>query len=149
MNGCSLQWQVQELPLRIIAIEAVTIAPVDAEGRLTEEVLWLEVDAVIINHGMLGEFGPIADWGLEMGKWNIPVDDRMATNFPGIFVAGDTAGYSKKLHLIAGAFTDAALAVNGAKLYMDPKASTTAYVSSHNAKFNEQNKALRIIEENV
>jgi thioredoxin reductase len=131
------------------AIEAVTIARVDAEGRLTEETKRLEVDTVIINHGLLGEFGPIVDWGLEMGKWDIPVDERMATNLPGIFVAGDTANYSRKLHLIAGAFTDAALAVNGAKLYMEPEASTMAYVSSHNARFNEKNEALRITGEDV
>lgn len=131
------------------AIEAVTIARVDAEGRLTEETERLEVDTVIINHGLLGEFGPIVDWGLEMGQWDIPVDERMATNLPGIFVAGDTANYPSKLHLIAGAFTDAALAVNGAKLYLDPKASSMAYVSSHNARFNEKNKAFRIKEVDV
>ena len=131
------------------AIEAVTIARVDTEGRLTEETQRLEVDAVIINHGLVGEFGPIVDWGLEMGKWDIPVDNRMETNLPGVFVAGDTANYSSKLHLIAGAFTDAALAVNGAKMYMDPKALRMAHVSSHNARFDEKNKALRVTEEKL
>ncbi len=129
------------------AIEAVTVAKVDTEGCLTGETQRLEVDAVIINHGMLDGFGPIVDWGMDMSQYDIPVDERMATNVPGIFVAGDTAKYATKLHLIAGAFTDAALAVNGAKRYIEPEAATMAYVSSHNAKFNEKNKALRIAEE--
>ncbi|MFC3800513.1 hypothetical protein [Cohnella sp. GCM10012308] len=37
----------------------------------------------------------------------------------------------------------AAVAVNGAKLYLEPDAQSMAYVSSHNAKFNEKNKALK------
>ncbi|MHA6481893.1 hypothetical protein ACX1C1_08305 [Paenibacillus sp. strain BS8-2] len=36
----------------------------------------------------------------------------------------------------------AALAVHGAKLHMEPQASSAAYVSSHNGAFNEKNKAL-------
>jgi len=46
--------------------------------------------------------------------------------------------------LIAGAFADAALAVNSAKLYMDPEASKAAYASSHNDRFKGKNKALGI-----
>ncbi|MGL4390441.1 MAG: hypothetical protein ACRCTN_06025 [Carnobacterium maltaromaticum] len=47
-----------------------------------------------------------------------------------------------KLHLIAGAFQDAANAVNQAKLYLDPTAHSHAAVSSHNDKFTDQNKVL-------
>jgi thioredoxin reductase (NADPH) len=122
-------------------IEAVTIARVNAEGGLTEETERVEVDAVIINHGHPGDFGPIVNWGLEMDL-TIRVNDRLATNLPGIFAAGDTTNYAGKLRLIAGAFNDAAVAVNGAKLYLDPTAPSMAYVSSHNGKFNELNKAL-------
>lgn len=124
------------------AIEAVTIARADANGELTEDTQRLEVDAVIVNHGQLSDFGPIVDWGLDMGQWSIAVDEKMGTNLPGIFAAGDTASFPNKLYLIAGAFNDAAIAVNGAKLYLEPKAPSMAYVSSHNAKFNERNKAL-------
>ncbi len=38
-----------------------------------------------------------------------------AVESAGIFVAGDTADYVTKVRLIAGAFTDAVLAVNNAK----------------------------------
>ncbi|MFF2886984.1 NAD(P)/FAD-dependent oxidoreductase [Paenibacillus sp. NPDC057967] len=131
------------------AIEAVSIARMNAEGVLMEETEQLEVDAVIVNHGLRGDFGSIVDWGMDMGQWTINVNEKLATNLPGIFVAGDTANYLSKVQLIAGAFNDAVLAVNSAKLYMEPEASKMAYVSSHNAKFKERNKALGVAEEDA
>lgn len=147
---------ITESPIRVMApyviaelhgnddvIEAVTLAKLDGEGNQTGERRRLEVDAVIINHGMPGDLGPITEWGLDMEWSSILAGDKLATNLPGIFVAGDAASYPNKLHLIAGAFSDAALAVNGAKLYLEPKASSMAYVSSHNGVFNERNKELK------
>lgn len=128
-------------------IEAVSIERVSPEDHLSGETERLEIDAVIVNHGLRGDRGPIAGWGLDMGEWNINADEKLATNLPGVFVAGDTANYPSKLHLIAGTFTDAALAVNSAKLYMEPDARKTAYVSSHNSRFNEKNEALGALEE--
>lgn len=131
------------------AIEAVSIARVNAEGFLMEETEQLVIDAVIVNHGLRGDFGSIVDWGMDMGQWNINVNEKLATNLPGIFVAGDTANYPSKVHLIAGAFTDAVLAVNSAKLYLEPAETKMAYVSSHNAKFKERNKAIGMAEEDA
>lgn len=124
------------------SIREVTLAKADAAGEPTEEKVKLEVDAVIINHGHPANLGPMTEWGLKMEWSQFVAGERMATSIPGIFAAGDSATYANKLHLIAGAFTDAALAVNGAKLHIEPKASTMAYVSSHNGVFNEKNKAL-------
>ncbi|MFE6797646.1 NAD(P)/FAD-dependent oxidoreductase [Paenibacillus chitinolyticus] len=131
------------------AIEAVSIARVNAEGLIMEETEQLAIDAVIVNHGLRGDFGSIVDWGMDMGQWDINVNEKLATNLPGIFVAGDTANYPSKVNLIAGAFTDAVLAVNSAKLYLEPEAAKVAYVSSHNAKFKEKNKALGMAEEDA
>ncbi|NEW06782.1 NAD(P)/FAD-dependent oxidoreductase [Paenibacillus sp. SYP-B3998] len=124
------------------SIELVTISHLD-----TEEQERLEVDAVIVNHGMKSDFGPIREWGLELGEWNAIVGERMATNIPGIFGAGDFVTYDSKVRLIAGTFADSVLALNSAKLYMDPEASQMAYVSSHNERFKEKNRALGIVEE--
>ncbi|WP_125665762.1 NAD(P)/FAD-dependent oxidoreductase [Paenibacillus baekrokdamisoli] len=122
-------------------IEQVTISHVE-----TGESEMLEVDAIIVNHGMKSDFGPILDWGLNMGEWHANVSEKLETNIPGVFAAGDFVIYGSKLHLIAGTFTDAALAVNSAKLYMDPEADKVAYVSSHNSRFKEKNKALGVVE---
>ncbi len=107
----------------------------------------LAVDAVIVNHGLKSDFSGIKDWGLSMDDWNVYVNAKLESNLPGVFAAGDFAYYDSKLNLIAGAFTDAALAVNSAKLYMDPEAPRMAYVSSHNERFKEKNKALGVVEE--
>ncbi|MDO3410824.1 NAD(P)/FAD-dependent oxidoreductase [Saccharibacillus sp. CPCC 101409] len=120
-------------------IEEVTIKHVE-----TEEVERLKVDAVIVNHGLTSDYGPLKEWGLHMEDSVAVVDARLKTNIPGIFAAGDFASYESKLRLIAGAFTDAALAVNSAKLYIDPEAPKVAYVSSHNDRFKEKNKALGV-----
>lgn len=107
----------------------------------------LEVDDVIVSHGMKSDFGPIRDWGLDIGEWKVEVGPRMTTNVPGVFAAGDFVGYASKVGLIAGTFSDAVLALNSAKLYMDPEASPYAYVSSHNTRFKEKNRALGVIDE--
>ncbi|AIQ64706.1 thioredoxin reductase [Paenibacillus stellifer] len=120
-------------------IEEVTLA--HSESGTTER---LQVDAVIVSHGLKSDFGTVRDWNLEMGEWNAFVSPLLETNLPGIFAAGDFAHHESKLRLIAGAFTDAALAVNSAKLYIDPSADKVAYVSSHNDKFKEKNKALGV-----
>ncbi|WP_028563288.1 NAD(P)/FAD-dependent oxidoreductase [Paenibacillus pinihumi] len=124
------------------SIERVTIRHIESE-----ETQQLEVDAVIVNHGLKADFSGIKDWGLHMDDWNVFVGPKLNTNLPGIFSAGDFAAYDSKITLIAGAFTDAALAVNSAKLYMDPEAPYMAYVSSHNERFKEKNKALGVTEE--
>lgn len=122
-------------------IDRVTVAHL--ESGTTEQ---LAVDAVIVNHGLKADFSGIKDWGLKMDDWNVFVNGKLESNLPGIFAAGDFANYDSKLNLIAGAFTDAALAVNSAKLYMVPEAPKVAYVSSHNERFKEKNKALGVVE---
>lgn len=129
-------------------LDAVSITPLNADGEWTDETEQerLAVDAVLINHGLRGDLGPIVNWGLAREDWNFNADEKLATNLPGVFVAGDTANYGSKLYLIAGAFTDAALAVNSAKLYIEPDASTRAQVSSHNRKFDEKNREFELVE---
>lgn len=124
------------------AIDSVTLARANAEGHPTEETMRIAVDDVLINHGHPADLGGIAEWGLQMEWSNICAGAGMATNLPGVFAAGDTVIGPNKLRLIAGAFNDAAVAVNGAKLYLEPNAPAMAYVSSHNGKFNDKNKAL-------
>ncbi|MFD1957158.1 NAD(P)/FAD-dependent oxidoreductase [Paenibacillus thailandensis] len=110
----------------------------------TGETEWIDVDAVIVNHGLRYNFGPVKEWGIEMGEWTAKVGSGMSTNLPGVFAAGDFAEHDSKVRLIAGTFTDAVNALNAAKLHIEPEADKVAYVSSHNAKFKEKNKQLGI-----
>ncbi|WP_308637528.1 NAD(P)/FAD-dependent oxidoreductase [Paenibacillus silvisoli] len=110
----------------------------------TGEVEQVMIDAVIVNHGLRYNFGPIRDWGLDMGDWHANVSGKMETNLPGVFAAGDFVTHVSKVHLIAGTFADAVNAANSAKVYTDPAADKTAYVSSHNSRFKEKNRQLGV-----
>ncbi len=84
----------------------------------------IEVDAVLVNIGFRADMGPIKDWGLRITGREIGATGRMETNIPGVFVAGDIASEEGgvKLNLIAVGFSQATVAVNVAKRYIDPKA---------------------------
>jgi len=118
-------------------IEAVSVSRVDETGRLIGTQQRLSVDAVIVSHGRSNDLGPILGWPLTFDDEFILTDSGMRTNLPGVFAAGDVLDYDNKLRLIAGAFNEAAVAVNGAKQYLDPSAYRQAYVSSHNNKFHQ------------
>jgi len=84
----------------------------------------IPVDCILINIGFKANLGPIANWGLTMENRAIKINGRMETNIPGVYAAGDIASPtdSVKLNLITTGFAQAALAVNVAKKFVDPKA---------------------------
>ncbi|THF83341.1 NAD(P)/FAD-dependent oxidoreductase [Cohnella fermenti] len=133
------------IPYRVLALHSVnrtTIEQVSIENVATGEQEVLEVDAIIVSHGSRSDFGPLDKWGLDMSEWTAKVGEKMTTNIPGVFGAGDFVSHGGKVGLLAGAFTDAILAVNSAKLYIDPQSAATAGVSSHNDRFAEKNRQL-------
>ena len=61
--------------------------------------------------GLAPKLGPIADWGLEIEKNAIKVDNTLdyQTNIPGIYAIGDVNTYPGKLKLILCGFHEATL----------------------------------------
>jgi thioredoxin reductase (NADPH) len=91
-------------------LEAITV-----ENTETGETERIEVDAVVTLLGFISHLGPIADWGLEFeNKRQIKVNQIMETNLPGVYAAGDMAGYDGKITLITIGFSEAAIAANHA-----------------------------------
>jgi ferredoxin/flavodoxin---NADP+ reductase len=88
----------------------------------TGETLNLEVDTVIALLGFKPDLGPIGTWGLELERNTIKVTPLMQTNLAGVFAAGDIVHYPGKLELIATGYGEAAVAVNNAVHYVNPKA---------------------------
>jgi thioredoxin reductase (NADPH) len=92
-------------------IEAVTIEDVSS-GEHVE----VECDALITLLGFHSHLGAIADWGLELeGKRQIKIDPMTCeTSMPGVYAAGDVAGYPGKITLITVGMGEAAIAANNA-----------------------------------
>ncbi len=86
----------------------------------------VDVDAILTFLGFKPDLGPIGWWGLELDGNRLVVNQKMETNLPGVFGAGDIVGYEGKLDLIATGFAEAATAVNSAVQFVDPRARKSA-----------------------
>jgi thioredoxin reductase (NADPH) len=77
------------------------------DGKLEK----IKTDYILSFFGLVMKLGPIADWGLNIEKKNIPVNTKnFQTNKEGIFAVGDICTYPGKLKLILSGFHEAALA---------------------------------------
>ncbi|WP_186644319.1 NAD(P)/FAD-dependent oxidoreductase [Fluviispira vulneris] len=97
-------------------LESVHIKGIDHD---LDEII--SVDDALIMFGFNSSLGKIKEWGLELSGNGICVNERMETNLPGVFAAGDIAKHSAKLDLIATGFSEAAIAVAFAKVFINPK----------------------------
>ena len=72
----------------------------------------LECDYFIPLFGLIPKLGSISDWGLEIEKNSILVNNSLdyQTNIPGVFAIGDINTYPGKLKLILSGFHEGALA---------------------------------------
>lgn len=87
-----------------------------------ESDIHLETDHFIPLFGLSPKLGPIADWGLEIEKNAIKVDNTLdyQTNIPGIYAIGDVNTYPGKLKLILCGFHEATLMVQSAYQRIHP-----------------------------
>ncbi len=92
------------------------------ENTQSKELEHFTCDEVCVNIGFKSSLGPLKEWGLEIEKNQIKVDERFETNLPRVFAVGDVASYGTKLKLIATGVGEAATAVCYAKTYLDPEA---------------------------
>ncbi|MAP53812.1 NAD(P)/FAD-dependent oxidoreductase [Altibacter sp.] len=112
--------KVQELK-NLGRIELLTPAEViDIVGNGKVEGVSIKQGADVFNRacdhfiplfGLAPKLGPIADWGLEIEKNAIKVDNTLdyQTNIPGIYAIGDVNTYPGKLKLILCGFHEATL----------------------------------------
>ncbi len=82
----------------------------------------LETDYFIPLFGLTPKLGPIADWGLEIEKNAIKVNNALdyQTNIPGIYAIGDVNTYPGKLKLILCGFHEATLMCQSAYQRIHP-----------------------------
>lgn len=82
-----------------------------------------ETDDFIPLFGLSPKLGPIGNWGLEIEKNAIKVDNAYdyQTNIPGIYAIGDVNTYKGKLKLILSGFHEAAIMCQSAYQRINPE----------------------------
>ena len=81
----------------------------------------VELDQLLVFFGLSPKLGPIAEWGMEMAKNQIPTDtEKFETSEPGIYAVGDIATYPGKKKLILSGFHEGALAAFAIKARIEP-----------------------------
>ena len=109
-------------PAEVIALDGdrhLTNVTLKVEGTLVNQA----VDYFIPLFGLTPKLGPIANWGLEIEKNAIKVDNSLdyQTNIPGIYAIGDVNIYPGKLKLILCGFHEATLMCHSAFQRIFPK----------------------------
>lgn len=113
-------------PAEIVALKGEDhLERVTVKNTATSQETYVEVDNFIPLFGLSPKLGPISDWGLEIEKNAIKVDNTYdyQTNIPGIYAIGDVNTYPGKLKLILCGFHEATLMCQSAyqKIFPDKK----------------------------
>ena len=97
-------------------LEAIEVTEI---GGLSQRIV---ADNFIPLFGLSPKLGPIANWGLEIEKNAIKVNNALdyQTNIPGIFAIGDVNTYHGKLKLILCGFHEATLMCQAAYKIINP-----------------------------
>lgn len=89
----------------------------------TQAETTLEVEAAVLALGFKADLGPIREWGVETsGRRYVTVNNRMETNLPGVYAAGDITAQEgvDALNLIVVGFGQVTVAVNYAYARIKP-----------------------------
>jgi thioredoxin reductase (NADPH) len=99
-------------------VEAVVVS----QSQHIEKEFEIECDHFIPLFGLSPKLGPIANWGLEIEKNAIKVNNALdyQTNIPGVFAIGDVNTYPGKLKLILCGFHEATLMCQAAYQIINP-----------------------------
>lgn len=108
-------------PAEVVALHgANSIEAIDV--KIDETVTTIETDYFIPLFGLTPKLGAIANWGLEIEKNAIKVNNSLdyQTNIDGIYAIGDINTYPGKLKLILCGFHEATLMVQSVYQRMNP-----------------------------
>ena len=136
-------------PAEIIALHGDTQLEAISVKR-EDETFDIKTDAFIPLFGLTPKLGPIANWGLEIEKNAIKVNNALdyQTNIPGIFAIGDINTYPGKLKLILCGFHEATLMCQSAYKIIHPdkrmvfKYTTVAGVNGFDGSRKEAEKSV-------
>lgn len=125
---------------KFTSLDEESIHSVELTHLLDKTSEWLEVDTVLVSHGVKKNNPLIketTEFDLEK-KTYFKINNQGETSIEGIFAAGDAAFYDGKLRMIAESFHDAIKASNSVKKKIDPKATDRGKVSSHHEELKKR-----------
>ncbi|MCA0983470.1 NAD(P)/FAD-dependent oxidoreductase [Halobacillus yeomjeoni] len=144
---CMMNTEIRNL---IASSDHREIEEVELYDHAKQQTHQLDVDLVLVNHGFEQDASLLDNSSIQVERKDgffVSGNSMSESSVEGIYAAGDILSHDGKLNLIAGAFQDAANAVNKAKTYIEPEAESNAMVSSHNSMFKDRNK--RIVDQYV
>jgi ferredoxin/flavodoxin---NADP+ reductase len=71
----------------------------------------IEIDAILLQLGFKTAVGPLKEWGFEIHKGGLVVDQAMKTSLPKVWACGDITAFEGKLKPIPTGFAESAIAV--------------------------------------
>lgn len=86
----------------------------------SEEVVELELDALIVSFGFSTNNKNLRHWNVDYKRSSIQVSPTFETSLEGVYAIGDAADYQGSVDLIAVGFGEAPIAVNQLIQYIDP-----------------------------
>jgi ferredoxin/flavodoxin---NADP+ reductase len=98
-------------------VEAVRLFHSEDEANEVE----IECDAILLQLGFKTALGPLKDWGLDIEKGAVKVDQLFRTNLDQVWACGDITTFDGKLKLIATGYAEAAIAVSQAVHFIRPE----------------------------
>ena len=98
----------------------------------------VKFDALLVYLGISPQLGPIADWGVDLERKQVPVDTaKFQTNVPGIFAIGDINTYPGKRKLIVSGFHEATLAAFACAELIHPNEPVLLQYTTTSSKLHE------------
>ncbi len=114
---------------KVTLITSAEVNKLNGNGKLTGVIVksedverQLPTDYFIPLFGLLPKLGPIVNWGLEIEKNAIKVNNALdySTNIQGVYAVGDVNTYPGKLKLILSGFHETTLALQSAYELINP-----------------------------
>ena len=99
------------------SVESVTLFHSEDETQVVE----VPCDAILLQLGFKTALGPLKDWGFEIEKGAVKVDQLFKTSLDQVWACGDLTTFEGKLKLIATGYAEAAIAVAQAVHFIRPE----------------------------
>ncbi|EHI73610.1 NADPH-dependent thioredoxin reductase [Streptococcus criceti] len=129
LNASSVKIMTPYVPLSLHG-DGKTVTGLSIQKVKAEEVVDLDLDALIVSFGFSTNNKNLRNWGIDYKRTNIAVSPVFQTSQEGVYAIGDAADYDGKVDLIATGFGEAPTAVNHAIKYIYPDRDNRAVHST-------------------